>query len=135
MRRGRVVCPATGVDRVADVHVADGRISAVGAAPKGFRADRELDASGRLVLPGLVDLCARTREPGAEHKAVIAGECAAAAGVTTLCCPPDTDPVIDTPAVVELIEQAAQMAEVAPGRPGKLVIQSISPVQRARRPR
>lgn len=112
VRRGRVICPDSGLDAVTDVHAVDGRIAAIGAPPKGFRADRELDAAGKLVLPGLIDLCARTREPGAEHKATIAGECAAAAaaGITTLCCPPDTKPVVDTPAVVELIHQRAAAA-------------------------
>lgn len=112
IRGGRVLCPGTGHDTVADLHIADGRIAAVGPAPRGFRADEVLDATGRLVLPGLVDLCARLREPGAGHKATIAGECAAAAagGITTLCCPPDTRPVVDTPAVVELIHQRAAAA-------------------------
>lgn len=112
IRGGRVVCPATGHDGIADVHVAAGRIAAVGKAPRGFHADTELDAGGKLVLPGLVDLCARLREPGAEHKATIASETAAAVagGITTLCCPPDTRPVVDTPAVVELIHQRAAAA-------------------------
>lgn len=115
IRGGRVLCPATGHDGVTDVHVADGRIAALGAAPRGFRADTVLDAGGKLVLPGLVDLCARLREPGAEHKATIATEtaAAAAAGVTTLCCPPDTRPVVDTPAVVELIHQRAAAAAMS----------------------
>ncbi len=109
IRGGRVICPTSGQDQVADVHVADGRVAAIGAAPAGFRPDQEINAAGKLVLPGLVDLCARLREPGAEHKATIASECAAAAaaGITTLCCPPDTDPVVDTPAVLELINQRA----------------------------
>jgi dihydroorotase len=112
IRGGRVVCPATGQDGIADVHVADGRIVALGKAPRGFRADTEFDAAGKLVLPGLVDLCARLREPGAEHKATIASEAAAAVagGITTLCCPPDTRPVVDTPAVAELMHQRAAAA-------------------------
>ncbi len=112
IRGGRVICPASGQDQVADVHVADGRVAAIGAAPAGFRPDQEIDATGKLVLPGMVDLCARLREPGAEHKATIASECAAAAaaGITTLCCPPDTEPVVDTPAVLELINQRAAAA-------------------------
>jgi dihydroorotase len=112
IRGGRVFCPATGRDQVADLYLADGRVAAVGAAPAGFRPDQEINAAGKLVLPGLVDLCARPREPGAEYKSTLASECAAAAaaGVTTLCCPPDTDPVVDTPAVVELINQRAAAA-------------------------
>jgi dihydroorotase len=109
IRNGRLVDPANGIDTESDLHIADGRVTAVGAAPAGFRADRTLDARGLVVCPGLVDLCARLREPGLEHKATIASEtaAAAAAGITTLCCPPDTQPVIDTPAVAKLVAQTA----------------------------
>ncbi len=102
---GRVIDPANGVDRSADVFIAEGRIAALGSAPAGFVEDLRIDATGMLVCPGLVDVCARLREPGAEYKADISSEtrAAAAAGVTTLCVPPDTDPVIDEPSVVELI--------------------------------
>ncbi len=109
---GRVICPASKQDHVADVYVAEGRIAGIGKAPAGFRADEKIAAAGKLVLPGLVDLCTRLREPGAEHKATIASEstAAAAAGITAVCCPPDTLPVVDTPAVVELINQRAAAA-------------------------
>ncbi|HLA74837.1 MAG TPA: dihydroorotase [Gammaproteobacteria bacterium] len=112
IRAGRVIDPANGVDRVQDLHIAEGRIFALGAAPDGFSADQIISAEARIVCPGLVDLCARLREPGAEHKATIASETAAAAsaGITSLCCPPDTHPVIDTPAVAELIHQRAEHA-------------------------
>ena len=94
-----------------DVFIAQGRIAAIGEAD-GFTADRAIDADGLVISPGLVDLCARLREPGQEYKADIASECTAAAraGITTLCCPPDTDPVIDEPAVVELIHRQASNA-------------------------
>jgi dihydroorotase len=112
---GRLVDPAGAVNAVLDLYIADGRIVAQGAAPQGFKADRTIDARNRLVIPGLVDLCARLREPGQEHKATIASECraAVAAGITTLCVPPDTQPVIDTPAVVELIHQRAARCDLA----------------------
>jgi len=108
----RLIDPAAGIDAPNDLHIAAGRIVAVGPAPEGFTAERSLDARGRWVLPGLVDLRARLREPGLEHKGTIASEtrAAAAGGITTLCCPPDTQPVIDTPAVVELIRQRAEAA-------------------------
>jgi dihydroorotase len=107
---GRVVDPANGLDEPLDLHIAQGRIRALGRAPEAFRAERVIDAEGLVVCPGLVDLSAHLREPGAEHKATIASEtaAAAAAGITTLCCPPDTQPVIDTPAVVELIRRKAK---------------------------
>lgn len=107
---GRVLDPDTGLDRVTDLHLSGGRILAFGPAPDGFMPERVIDASGLAVCPGLVDLCARLREPGLEHKGTIASEtrAAAAGGVTTLCCPPDTTPVIDTPAVAQLIRRRAK---------------------------
>lgn len=112
IKGGRVIDPASGIDRIDDVYVADGRIIAVGGKPDGFTEDREISAHDQIVCPGFIDLCARLREPGSEHKATIASEskAAAAAGITTLCCPPDTNPVIDTPAVVNLIREKAQQA-------------------------
>lgn len=116
---GRLVDPANGIDGLHDVFIADSRIAAIGKAPDGFSADRVIDAGGRVVCPGLVDLRACLREPGQEHKATIASETRAAAqgGITTLCCPPDTDPVIDTPAVATLVRRQATtvgMARVVP---------------------
>jgi dihydroorotase len=112
IRKGRLLDPANGVDARTDLHIADGRIAALGEPPPAFRAERVLDASGHIVCPGLIDLCARLREPGLEHKGTIASEtaAAAAAGITTICCPPDTQPVVDTPAVVQLIAQTAERA-------------------------
>ena len=80
---------------------------AIGKPPQGFAADQTIDASGQWGIPGIVDLRARLREPGKEYKADIASETRAAsyAGITTLCIPPDTDPVIDEPSVVELIHR------------------------------
>jgi dihydroorotase len=102
---GHLLDPATSLNRKGDLYIADGVIVSIDNAPDGFKADQTIDADGLTVIPGLVDLCARLREPGLEYKATIKSEtiAAAAAGITTLCCPPDTDPVIDEPAVVELI--------------------------------
>ena len=107
---GRVIDPANGLDASVSVWIADGKIAAIGDPPDGFVADRSIDASGQIVCPGFVDLCARLREPGQEFKATIASEtaAAAAAGVTTLCCPPDTRRVIDTPALVSLLRERAE---------------------------
>ena len=108
---GRVIDPANNVDAMLDLYIAYGRIAALGTPPEGFTAHRKIDASGCIVCPGLVDLCARVREPGQEHKATIATESVAAAsgGITTLCCPPDTNPVMDTPADIELVRLRAEM--------------------------
>lgn len=116
IRGGRVVDPANNIDGHYDVFVADGKIFAVSEqAPAGFAADAVIDASEHVVCPGLVDISARLREPGAEHKGTIASEttAAAAAGITSLCCPPDTAPVLDTPAVAKLIAERAQAAAKA----------------------
>ncbi len=112
IKNGRVVDPANKLDAVTNIYIADGRIAAVGNSLAGFTADQEIDATHKLVCPGLVDLSARLREPGYEHKATIASETRAAAlsGITTLACPPDTDPVIDTPAVIKLIRQRSERA-------------------------
>jgi len=112
IRGGRIVDPAGGLDAEGELAIADGRIVAAGRAPEGFTPDRVLEATGLVVCPGLVDLAARLREPGQEHKGTVASEtrAAAAGGVTTLCCPPDTDPVLDTPAVAELVRRLAEAA-------------------------
>lgn len=109
---GRLIDPANGVDARLDLHIADGQVVAIGEAPQGFQAQQTIDASGQVVCPGLIDLAARLREPGQEYKATIASETEAAAkgGVTTLCCCPDTDPVLDTPADAALVVRRAKRA-------------------------
>lgn len=115
IRSGRLLDLANKVDKVGDLALVDGKILAVGEVPMDFQADQVIDAAGKLVIPGLIDLCARLREPGAEHKATIASEARAAAmaGITTLVMPPDTDPVIDEPAVVNLIRRRSEAAGFA----------------------
>lgn len=107
---GRVIDPATGLDKLADVAIADGKVLAIGGTPADFNAERTLDAQGCLVVPGLVDLAARLREPGYEHERMLESEMAAAAagGVTSLVCPPDTDPVLDEPGLVEMLKFRAE---------------------------
>ena len=107
---GRVIDPASGADRKADVYVADGRVAAIGEAPSGFRAERTLDAARLVICPGLVDLAARLREPGYEYMATLESEmeAAIAGGVTSLACPPDTDPPLDEPGLVEMLKYRAK---------------------------
>ena len=109
IRGGRVIDPASGRDEVTDVAIASGRIVGIGAQPD-FQADRTIDAKGLVVAPGLVDLAARLREPGREHEGMLESELAAAAagGVTSLVCPPDTDPVLDEPGLVEMLKFRAR---------------------------
>jgi dihydroorotase len=110
IKNGRVIDPANGVDAVQDLYIADGRVAALGAAPAGFAADSTIDAAGLVVAPGLVDLSARLREPGYEYKATLVSEMQAAmqGGVTSLVCPPDTDPVLDEPGLVEMLKHRAR---------------------------
>jgi dihydroorotase len=112
---GRVIDPAQALDRVASVYVADGVIAAVDNAPSGWHADRVIDAAQCVVAPGFVDLAARLREPGLEHKATLESELAAAAagGVTSLACPPDTDPPLDEPGLVEMLKHRARVINQA----------------------
>jgi len=110
IKHGRVIDPANGIDAIKDVYIADGRIAAIGQAPAGFRAEHVIDATGLVVSPGLVDLSARLREPGYEYKATLESEldAAVAGGVTSLLCPPDTDPVLDEPGLVEMLVHRAR---------------------------
>ncbi|WP_372830725.1 dihydroorotase [Pontibacterium sp.] len=102
---GRVIDPAQQLDQVTDLYISDGKIAAIGDAPEGFNAEQTIDATGQVVSPGFIDLCAHVREPGYTIKGTLATEtqAALAGGVTTLVTPPTTNPVIDTTAVAELI--------------------------------
>ena len=110
IQNGHLLDPASGLDAQGDVAIADGRVLALGQIPADFVASQTLDAQGCIVMPGLVDLAARLREPGHEHEGMLASELAAAVagGVTTLVCPPDTDPVLDEPGLVEMLRFRAQ---------------------------
>ena len=109
---GHLIDPANGIDEVTDLWIADGKIQAIGNAPDGFTPDHSINAKQQMVCPGLIDLSARIREPGHEHKATISSEttAAASAGITSLVCPPDTKPVIDSPAIIELMHHKALQA-------------------------
>ncbi|NDU85429.1 MAG: dihydroorotase [Ferrovum sp.] len=106
---GRVIDPISQRDEQTDIYLAAGKIVALGRCPAGFSANRVIDARGKLVIPGLVDLSARLREPGYEYLATLESEMVAATvgGVTSLCCPPDTDPPLDEPGLVEMLKHRA----------------------------
>jgi dihydroorotase len=115
VKGGRLVDPKHGVDRPADLYIAEGRVAGIASAPRGFEADRVVDATGLVVAPGLVDLAARLREPGLEYKATLESEmlAAVAGGVTSLACPPDTDPPLDEPGLVEMLTRRASSLNLA----------------------
>ena len=110
IKNGRVVDPATGFDALGDVTIASGRIVSVKSTAADFTPDRVIDASGCIVCPGLIDLSARLREPGHEHEGMLESELAAAVagGVTSVVCPPDTDPVLDESGLVEMLKFRAE---------------------------
>jgi len=110
IRNGRLIDPKHGVDRATSLYIVAGKVAAIGKAPTGFSANRTIDAKGRVVAPGLIDLSARLREPGFEYKATLESEmnAAVAGGVTCLACPPDTDPPLDEPGLVEMLKHRAR---------------------------
>lgn len=113
IQNGRLIDPANGIDSQKDIYVAEGRILAVtepGPCQPGFTPDRTINAAGLAICPGLVDLSARLREPGYEYKATLESEMQAAiqGGITSLVCPPDTDPVLDEPGLVEMLKYRAR---------------------------
>jgi dihydroorotase len=112
---GRVIDPRQGIDRKASLYVNAGKIAALGEPPAGWHANRVIDASGLVVCPGLIDASVRLREPGFEYKATLESEVAAAVagGVTSLACPPDTDPPLDEPGLVEMLKHRARVLNLA----------------------
>jgi dihydroorotase len=115
IRNGRLIDPKHGIDRVTTLFVAAGKVAGIDVAPPGWSANRTLDAAGHVVAPGLIDLAARLREPGFEYKATLESEMAAAVagGVTSLACPPDTDPPLDEPGLVEMLKHRARLLNQA----------------------
>jgi dihydroorotase len=107
IKGGRVIDPANGTDRVADLFVLDGII--VDSLPEEAGATEVIDATGRVVSPGLIDIHVHFREPGQSHKETIASgsRCAAAGGFTTVVCMPNTSPVADSPATIAWIQERA----------------------------
>jgi len=109
----RLIDPTTGMDQTTDLWMAGGRVAALGQAPDGFTADRVVDVAGKAVIPGLVDLCAQLREPGFEYRATLESElrAAMAGGVTSLVLPPNTDPPLDEPGLVEMLKHRARQLD------------------------
>jgi dihydroorotase len=115
IKNGHLIDPKNKINTQQDVYIAAGKIAGIGSAPDGFVANQTIDASGLVVSPGFVDLSARLREPGSEYKATLKSEllAAAAGGVTSLACPPDTDPVLDEPGLVEMLKHRAKQLNLA----------------------
>lgn len=127
IKGGRLIDPKNGIDAKQDLFIAAGKVAAVGSAPVGFVADKIIDASGLVVAPGLIDLAARLREPGYEYRATLESEmdAAVAGGVTSLACPPDTDPPLDEPGLVEMLKHRAKNLNQAHLYPVGALTQSL----------
>ncbi|HEX4597365.1 MAG TPA: dihydroorotase [Burkholderiaceae bacterium] len=106
----RLIDPAAEMDRIGGLYLAEGRIVGVGAMPVGFEADRRIDGRGLIAAPGLIDLCARMREPGTDGALRVEMRAALAGGVTGVVCPPDTDPPLDEPGLVRMLRQRSREA-------------------------
>jgi len=115
IENARLIDPSQNLDQVTDVYVAEGRIHAIGHKPASGGIEHSIDASGLLLVPGLIDLGAHLAEPGFTHKGSIASEtrAACASGFTHVCALPDTKPVADSPAVIQLIQEKAAKAGFA----------------------
>jgi dihydroorotase len=111
----RILDPHLKIDQIGEVHLEQGHIKALGPLSETFKADHVIDAKGLWLIPGLVDLSARVMEPGHEHEGMLASElyAAAAGGVTSMVCPPDTDPVLDEPGLVEMLQFRASNFHLA----------------------
>ena len=109
IKNGRIIDPANGRDEVADLYVADGRIC---EAPAGKESEvaNVVDASGKIVAPGFIDLRAHLRELGGGGRETIASgtRAAAAGGFTTVVCMPDVSPAADNPGTIRYLQDAIQ---------------------------
>ena len=115
IKGGRVIDPASKFDEKADVALVDTAVLAINNIAKDFVPDMVIDATNCIVMPGLVDLAVRLREPGHEHEGMLASEMAAAVagGVTSVVCPPDTEPVLDEAGLVEMLRHRAEQLKQA----------------------
>lgn len=105
LRGGRIVDPSQTMDTVGDLLLVDGVVAGVGGTLDPPEGARVIEAAGRVVTPGLIDVHVHLREPGQEHKETIASgaRAAAAGGFTAVVAMPNTDPVIDSPALVAFV--------------------------------
>jgi dihydroorotase len=115
IKNGRIMDPHSGLDQVGDLCIDGPIIVSLAKSNTDFVADLTLDAQHHWVLPGLVDLNVRLMEPGLEHEGMLASELQAsvAGGVTSLVCPPDTDPTLDEAGLVEMLKFRADQQQLA----------------------
>ena len=125
---GRVIDPASNLDTITNIHIADEKIFAIGAAPADFSPNQEIDATDKIVCPGFVDLSVHIQTI---HSITKETKAAAANGITTICCPPNRNPIIDTTAVAELLQQRAEATHQAKLLPIAALTQGLEGTQLA----
>jgi dihydroorotase len=110
IKNGRVIDPSQGLDEVTDVLVENGLVKEIGKAVQSPPGAEIIDASGKYVVPGLIDMHVHLRDPGLEYKEdIVSGtKAAAAGGFTSICCMPNTKPAIDNKAVAQYIINRAR---------------------------
>jgi dihydroorotase len=115
IENGHLIDPASGFNAMADISIADSKVVSIGSVSSDFHPDWRINAAHCLVIPGLVDACARLGEPGHEHEGMLESELAAAVagGVTSVVCLPDTQPVLDEPGLVEMLKFRAERLHLA----------------------
>ncbi len=116
LTNGRLIDPASGRDEIVDLAIKDGFVTRItGVGKLRGRARRTIDATGKIVCPGLIDMHVHCREPGHEEEETIATACAAAVagGFTTLCAMPNTHPPMDNETTVQYVLQRAARANLA----------------------
>ncbi len=125
---GRVIDPASNLDTITNIHIADEKILAIGTAPADFSPNQEIDATNKIVCPGFIDLSVQIQTIDSITKETKA---AAANGITTICCPPNINPIIDTTAVAELLQQRAEATHQAKVLPIAALTQGLEGTQLA----
>jgi dihydroorotase len=133
IKNGRLIDPKNQHDKVCDLYIQNGKVISIDQAPADFLASQTIDAKGHIVIPGLIDMCAHVREPGYTQKATISSETAAAVagGITTMITPPTTKPVVDNPAVAEMIIDRAEATGLANVMPVGALTQGLQGEQLA----
>src|SRR3954464_13797305 len=108
---GRIIDPSQSLDRIADLWIKGEHVVGIGPQP-GLQANQTLDAAGKIVCPGLIDMHVHLREPGREEDETIASGAAAAlaGGITSVACMPNTEPAIDNQAAAEFVYLQAERA-------------------------
>ncbi len=133
IKGGTIIDPANGVEQMGDVHIREGIIAEVYLNGCMETDEETVDASGLWVLPGLIDMHVHLRDPGYEYKEDIAsGSLAAAAGgITTVVCMPNTDPVNDNPSVTQYIVEKARRSALVRVLPAGAITKGLQGVELA----